>query len=79
MGKARVGKTNGILGRVYEYFLGKFASAEGNGGGAFYASQSVVRLLIEIIEPYKRRIYDPCCGSGGTFVAILGFSPKEPT
>jgi type I restriction enzyme M protein len=57
-----------ILGRVYEYFLGKFASAEGKGGGEFYTPQSVVRLLVEMIEPYKGRIYDPCCGSGGMFV-----------
>ena len=57
-----------ILGRVYEYFLGKFASAEGKGGGEFYTPRSVVRLLVEMIEPYKGRIYDPCCGSGGMFV-----------
>ena len=57
-----------ILGRVYEYFLGKFASAEGKGGGEFYTPQSVVRLLVEMIEPYKGRVYDPCCGSGGMFV-----------
>lgn len=57
-----------ILGRVYEYFLGKFASAEGKGGGEFYTPQSVVRLLVEMIEPYKGCIYDPCCGSGGMFV-----------
>ncbi len=57
-----------ILGRVYEYFLGKFASAEGKGGGEFYTPQSVVKLLVEMIEPYKGRIYDPCCGSGGMFV-----------
>jgi type I restriction enzyme M protein len=57
-----------VLGRVYEYFLGKFASAEGKGGGEFYTPQSVVRLLVEMIEPYKGRIYDPCCGSGGMFV-----------
>ena len=57
-----------VLGRVYEYFLGKFASAEGKGGGEFYTPQSVVQLLVEMIEPYKGRIYDPCCGSGGMFV-----------
>ncbi len=57
-----------ILGRVYEYFLGRFASAEGKGGGEFYTPQSVVRLLVEMLEPYKGRIYDPCCGSGGMFV-----------
>jgi type I restriction enzyme M protein len=57
-----------ILGRVYEYFLGMFASAEGKKGGQFYTPQSVVRLLVEMLAPYKGRIYDPCCGSGGMFV-----------
>lgn len=61
-------RSKDVLGRVYEYFLGKFASAEGKGGGEFYTPQSVVRLLVEMIEPYKGRIYDPCCGSGGMFV-----------
>ena len=62
------GKSQDILGRVYEYFLAKFASAEGKGGGEFYTPSSVVRILVEIIEPYKGRVYDPCCGSGGMFV-----------
>src|SRR5690625_3661355 len=57
-----------VLGRVYEYFLGKFASAEGKGGGEFYTPMSVVKLLVEMLEPYKGRIYDPCCVSGGMFV-----------
>ena len=57
-----------ILGRVYEYFLGKFAAAEGKGGGEFYTPQCVVKLLVRMIEPYKGRVYDPCCGSGGMFV-----------
>jgi type I restriction enzyme M protein len=57
-----------ILGRVYEYFLGRFASAEGKGGGEFYTPQAVVRLLVAMIEPYHGRVYDPCCGSGGMFV-----------
>jgi type I restriction enzyme M protein len=57
-----------ILGRVYEYFLSQFASAEGKKGGQFYTPQSVVRLLIEMLAPYKGRVYDPCCGSGGMFV-----------
>lgn len=57
-----------LLGRVYEYFLGKFASAEGKGGGEFYTPTSVVKTLVEMIEPYKGRIYDPACGSGGMFV-----------
>jgi len=56
------------LGRVYEYFLSRFASAEGKGGGEFYTPQSVVQLLVEMLEPYKGRVYDPCCGSGGMFV-----------
>lgn len=56
------------LGRTYEYFLGKFASAEGKGGGEFYTPRSVVSLLVEMLEPYKGRIYDPCCGSGGMFI-----------
>ncbi|MDQ6949079.1 MAG: type I restriction-modification system subunit M [Actinomycetota bacterium] len=57
-----------VLGRVYEYFLGRFASAEGKGGGEFYTPRSVVKLLVEMIEPYRGRVYDPCCGSGGMFV-----------
>jgi type I restriction enzyme M protein len=57
-----------ILGRVYEYFLGKFAAAEGKLGGEFFTPSSVVRLLVEMIEPYEGRVYDPCCGSGGMFV-----------
>ena len=57
-----------ILGRVYEYFLGRFAAAEGKGGGEFYTPRCVVRLLVSMIEPYKGRVYDPCCGSGGMFV-----------
>lgn len=57
-----------LLGRVYEYFLGKFAAAEGKGGGEFYTPTSVVKTLVNMIEPFKGRIYDPCCGSGGMFV-----------
>lgn len=57
-----------ILGRVYEYFLNQFAEREGKGGGEFYTPKSVVRTLVEMIEPYKGRIYDPCCGSGGMFI-----------
>ena len=57
-----------VLGRVYEYFLSRFASAEGKGGGEFYTPPSVVQLLVEMLEPYEGRIYDPCCGSGGMFV-----------
>lgn len=66
-------RSKDILGRVYEYFLGKFANAEGKGGGEFYTPQSVVKLLVEMIEPYKGRIYDPCCGSGGMFVSSEKF------
>src|SRR5256714_890040 len=61
-------RSKDILGRVYEYFLSQFASAEGKKGGQFYTPQSVVRLLVEMLAPYKGRIYDPCCGSGGMFV-----------
>lgn len=57
-----------LLGRVYEYFLGKFASAEGKGGGEFYTPTSVVKVLVEMLEPYQGRIYDPACGSGGMFI-----------
>lgn len=57
-----------VLGRVYEYFLGKFAAAEGKLGGEFFTPSSVVRLLVEMIEPYEGRVFDPCCGSGGMFV-----------
>jgi type I restriction enzyme M protein len=61
-------RSKDILGRVYEYFLGQFASAEGKKGGQFYTPRCVVRLLVEMIEPYKGRVYDPCCGSSGMFV-----------
>ena len=57
-----------ILGRVYEYFLGQFASAEGKKAGQFYTPSVVVRVLVEMLAPYHGRVYDPCCGSGGMFV-----------
>ena len=57
-----------ILGQVYEYFLGKFANAEGKLGGQFYTTPSIVKTLVEVLQPTKGRIYDPCCGSGGMFV-----------
>jgi type I restriction enzyme M protein len=61
-------KSTDVLGRVYEYFLGQFAGAEGKRGGEFYTPRSVVRVLVEMLEPYSGRVYDPCCGSGGMFV-----------
>jgi type I restriction enzyme M protein len=61
-------RSRDVLGRVYEYFLGQFASAEGKKGGEFYTPRCVVRLLVEMIEPFKGRVYDPCCGSSGMFV-----------
>ena len=61
------------LGRVYEYFLAKFASAEGKKGGQFYTPSRVVRVLVEILAPYRGRVYDPCCGSGGMFVSSEKF------
>lgn len=61
-------KARDTLGRVYEYFLSQFANAEGKKGGEFFTPQAVVKTLVEMIEPYKGRIYDPCCGSGGMFV-----------
>jgi type I restriction enzyme M protein len=57
-----------VLGRVYEYFLTQFASAEGKNGGQFYTPNCIVRLLVHMLAPYKGRVYDPCCGSGGMFV-----------
>lgn len=64
---------NDIVGRVYEYFLSKFAIAEGKGKGEFYTPKSIVNLIAEMIEPYDGKIYDPCCGSGGMFVQSLKF------
>ncbi len=71
--QARDSGVNDPLGRVYEYFLGRFAAAEGKGGGEFYTPQCVVQLLVEMIEPFKGRVYDPCCGSGGMFVQSEAF------
>ncbi len=67
MGSA-ASRAKDVLGQVYEYFLGQFATQEGKKGGQFYTPPSVVRLLVEMLEPYKGRIFDPCCGSGGMFV-----------
>ncbi|MDQ1282130.1 MAG: type restriction enzyme protein, partial [Patescibacteria group bacterium] len=66
-------KQQDIVGKVYEYFLSKFAIAEGKGKGEFYTPKSIVNLIAEMIEPYKGKIYDPCCGSGGMFVQSMKF------
>ena len=68
-----------ILGRVYEYFLAQFASAEGKKGGQFYTPRCVVQLLVEMLAPYKGRVYDPCCGSGGMFVQSVKFVEAHAT
>lgn len=67
IGHARA-RSQDLLGHVFEYFLGEFALAEGKKGGQFYTPRSVVQLLVEMLEPYKGRVFDPCCGSGGMFV-----------
>src|SRR5687767_4358059 len=69
----RESRSKDILGRVYEYFLSQFASAEGKKGGEFYTPRCVVRLLVEMLAPYKGRVFDPCCGSGGMFVSSEKF------
>ncbi|MFZ2385859.1 MAG: class I SAM-dependent DNA methyltransferase [Candidatus Omnitrophota bacterium] len=61
-------KSKDVLGQVYEYFLGQFSLAEGKKGGQFYTPRSVVRVLVEMLQPYEGRVFDPCCGSGGMFV-----------
>ena len=68
------GEARDLLGRVYEYFLGQFAGSEGKRGGEFYTPRSVVRVMVEMIEPFKGRVYDPCCGSGGMFVQSEKFA-----
>ena len=70
---AEAGDTRDILGRTYEYCLSKFAEAEGKNAGEFYTPACVVRTLVEIIEPFRGRVYDPCCGSGGMFVQSADF------
>ncbi|WHZ29931.1 MAG: Type I restriction-modification system, DNA-methyltransferase subunit M [Nitrospira sp.] len=62
-----------VLGRIYEYFLVQFASTEGKKGGQFYTPSRAVRVLVEMLAPYKGRIYDPCCGSGGMFMSSEKF------
>ena len=66
-------RSRDVLGRVYEYFLSEFASAEGKKGGEFYTPRCVVRLLVQMIQPYHGRVYDPCCGSAGMFVQSVEF------
>ncbi|MCW5941029.1 MAG: type I restriction-modification system subunit M [Fimbriimonadaceae bacterium] len=66
-------RSKDVLGRVYEYFLSQFAGAEGKKGGEFYTPRCVVKLLVEMIEPYRGRVYDPCCGSSGMFVQSVEF------
>lgn len=66
-------RSKDVLGRVYEYFLSQFASAEGKKGGEFYTPRCVVKLLVEMLEPYRGRVYDPCCGSAGMFVQSVEF------
>lgn len=72
-------RSKDILGRVYEYFLGQFASAEGKKGGEFYTPRCVVRLLVEMLEPFKGRVYDPCCGSAGMFIQSVEFIEAHAT
>ena len=66
-----------LLGRVYEYFLGRFADAEGKGGGEFYSPNSIVRTMVKMIEPYKGKVYDPACGSGGMLVQSEKFVEEK--
>ena len=72
-------RSKDVLGRVYEYFLSQFASAEGKKGGEFYTPRCVVKLLVEMLEPYKGRVYDPCCGSSGMFVQSVAFIDAHAT
>ena len=72
-------RSKDILGRVYEYFLSQFASAEGKKGGQFYTPRCVVQLLVEMLAPYKGRVFDPCCGSGGMFVQSVRFVKEHAT
>jgi type I restriction enzyme M protein len=72
-------KSKDVLGHLYEYFLGKLASAEGKGGGEFYTPQSVVQVLVSMLEPFKGCVFDPCCGSGGMFVQSLDFAKAHAT
>ncbi|MDE0131700.1 MAG: class I SAM-dependent DNA methyltransferase [bacterium] len=75
----REARSKDVLGRVYEYFLSQFASAEGKRGGEFYTARSVVKLLVAMLEPYRGRVYDPCCGSSGMFVQSIEFINAHAT
>ena len=83
VGNVQVGnadaRSRDVLGRVYEYFLAQFASAEGKRGGEFYTARCVVKLLVEMLEPYQGRVYDPCCGSSGMFVQSMEFIDAHAT
>ncbi len=72
-------RSKDVLGRVYEYFLSQFASAEGKKGGEFYTPRCVVKLLVEMLQPYRGRVYDPCCGSAGMFVQSIEFIRAHAT
>ena len=72
-------RSKDVLGRVYEYFLSQFASAEGKKGGEFYTPRCIVKLLVEMLEPYQGRVYDPCCGSSGMFVQSVEFISAHAT
>ena len=72
-------RSRDVLGRVYEYFLSQFANAEGKKGGEFYTPRCVVKLLVEMLEPYRGRVYDPCCGSSGMFVQSIEFIRAHAT
>ena len=72
-------RSKDVLGRVYEYFLSQFASAEGKRGGEFYTPRCVVKLLVEMLESYQRRVYDPYCGSAGMFVQSIAFIRAHAT
>ena len=72
-------RSRDVLGRVYEYFLAQFANAEGKRGGEFYTARCVVKLLVEMLEPYEGRVYDPCCGSAGMFVQSMAFIDAHAT
>jgi type I restriction enzyme M protein len=78
-GGDQASRAKDVLGRVYEYFLAQFASAEGKKGGEFYTPRCVVKLLVEMLEPYRGRVYDPCCGSSGMFVQSVAFIRAHAT